>query len=55
MKRECKRNPIAKALRSPHLRPKVVANRKLYSRKADRKVRLDDFWTCVWLPLAISR
>jgi hypothetical protein len=54
MKRESKRNPIARALRSPHLRPKTVANKKLYNRKADRKVRLDAFGGIEWLPLALA-
>lgn len=30
-------NPIAKALRSPHLRMKVVASGKVYRRPADKR------------------
>lgn len=32
-----KRNPIAKSLRSPHLRLQVVKNKKAYSRKPKHK------------------
>lgn len=32
-----KRNPIAKALRSPHLKQQVVKNKKAFSRKAKHK------------------
>lgn len=31
------RNPIAKSLRSPHLRQQTVPNKKAYSRKAKHK------------------
>lgn len=52
--RETKRNPVAKALRSPHLLPKVFPNKKRYS-KADRKVRLDDILGyALWTLLATS-
>lgn len=48
--KESKRNPIARALRSPHLRPKAIPNKKLYNRKADRKVRLSDFgWYVIYV------
>jgi hypothetical protein len=32
-----KQNPIAKALRSPHLRPQVVADKTKYTRKGGSK------------------
>lgn len=35
-----KRNPIAKALRSSHLKPKVFKNKKAYCRKEKYKVNL---------------
>jgi len=35
MKRQPKsRNPIASALKSPHLKPKVKPNKKVYKRKS---------------------
>lgn len=35
------KNPIAKALRSPHLAPKRVANKKIYNRKGRQANRTD--------------
>ena len=32
-----KTNPLAKSLRSPHLRQQVVTNKKSYTRKAKHK------------------
>ena len=40
-----KRNPIAAALRSPHLAPRVVQSKKIYSRKGRSKDRPSDIWT----------
>ncbi|WP_420830572.1 DUF7230 family protein [Pseudaquidulcibacter saccharophilus] len=37
MEAKLKRNPIAKSLRSPHLRLQVVKNKKTYSRKIKHK------------------
>lgn len=37
------RNPVARALRSPHLAPKVVQSKKIYSRKGRSKDRPSDY------------
>lgn len=34
------KNPIAKALKSPHLAPKVVKNKKVYNRKIKHKEQI---------------
>ncbi len=34
------KNPIAKALKSPHLAPKVVKNKKAYNRKIKHKEQI---------------
>jgi hypothetical protein len=41
MKKPSKRNPIAKALRSPHLRPKVKPSKKLKLAQRLRRLRID--------------
>jgi len=35
-----KTNPIARALRSPHLSQKVIKNKKAYNRKAHPRIKV---------------